>query len=671
MTMSKKQINLPGRKIAYNESPTISARTPNDVTFLIGDVRRVDVDRQKMYVDFRRGFGNGIILDISQPFSGASGFIQATPEEGSIVLVARQENDLIPIAYLPNYVYGLENRNVQVWANTVKTQNKNELFFRARKLKEGWVALGSTEGIEILLGKYLKMDDRGGNSFVLRPEDNSIINTSLNNYMFSSGIWRNAGIVRRNSLSPIEIDDIPNAFKDVKVNGRDSYVIRPQNSDSVSDPYLVEYLLEVGDRDFNVKPINDVNFSSNKTIRKPVAIFSLGNFIGNNPEDNTYGRVLRPVLFTDPDDNIGNFSLEPVSGDGLDSYASAITLYKPNSTSPSMGTYIGVDKEGHFFNFLPSATGGGLGKGRSMSILARGSKKEVWGQDSRYANSWDLDTIGGVRWNIGTHNERDGNPYSNRSIDIRTSKSVFFMYGSELSPDIYDFDKKDQKLDSTRKYYKIEKIGGNERVEVESTRETIVKGSDKLAIKGARVEKITGASTLNIGSGYNIIVGDAFTEKVTKEKNESFGNRKTYVNSGSSELIIKSLNGNITEEITKVGNKTIKIKNGNIEETIIFGSRKFKTNSGNFTASTGSGDISFATKSGNVGFKTGTGKATLDAKLNINIKTSKSSTVTVSGGSINLKGRIGNSGGIITTRTHLDYVTGAPLRGSTTIRASA
>jgi hypothetical protein len=667
----KPPINLPGRKIAPNEQPTPSARNPEDITFLIGNVKSVDVDRQKMYVDFKRGYGTGIILDISQPFSGNKSFIQATPEVESLVLVGHQMGEYFPIAYLPNYAFGLENRNVKIWDDTIKTQNKNELFFRVKKLKEGWIALGSKEGIEMTLGTQFKLDDSTGNSFVLRPDDNSIISTSVNNYVFSGGIWRSAGIVRRNSISHIELDDIPNAYKDGRVNGKDSFVIRPQGSDDVSDPYLVEYLLEVEDRDFNTRPANDVNFSSNSTIRKPVAIFSLGNFVGNNPTDGNYGRVLRPVLFTDPDDRTGNFAFEPVSGDGLDTYASAITLFKPNRTSPSLGAYIGVDKEGHFYQYLPAATGGGLGKGRSMSILARGSKKEVWGQDSRYANSWDLSTVGGIRWEIGAHNERDGNPYSNRSIDIRTSKSVFFMYGSELSPDLYDFDKKDQKLESVRKYYKIEKVGGNERIEVESTRETIISGSDKLAVKGARVEKVTGASTINIGSGYNVIVGDAFTEKVTKEKNESFGNRKTFINTGSSELVIKSLRGDIKEEITKVGNKVLKLNTGNIEETIkISGSRKFKTTSGNFTAETKSGNITFTTSAGNVGLKTKTGKATIDAKLNIGLTTSKASSVNISGGAINLKGRTGGSGGVITSKTHLDYITGAPLKGSTTVKAT-
>lgn len=670
MISPKRQVNLPGRKLSPTERPSFSDRAVND-TFLVGDIKEVDIDKQKIRVDFRNNMGVGIYLTLSQPFFGTRSFIQATPEIGSLVLVAHQGNDYYPIAYLPNYAYGLENKNVNVWSDDIKTQSKNELFFRARKLKEGWISLASTDGIEMLLGEKFKVDDSGGNSLVIRPDDNAIISTSINNYVFSSGIWRNAGIVRRNSISPIDLDDIPNTFKDTRINGRDSYVIRPQNSDEASDPHLIEYLLEVDDKDFNVKPVNDVNFSSNKTVRKPVAIFSLGNFIGNNPNDGNYGRVLRPVMFTDPDDMSGSFSLDPVSGDGVDTYASAISIFKPSKGSPSLGTYIGVDKEGHLYHYIQAATGGGLGKGRSMSTLARGSLKEVWGKDSRYANSWDLSTDGGIRWNIGKHNERDGNPYSSRSIDIRSSRSVFFMYGSQQSPDIYDFGNNKKKLDNIRKYFKIEKVGGNERKEVASTRETIIGGSDKLSIKGARLERVSGANTINVGSGYNIIVGDVFTEKVAKEKNESFGNRKTSIVKGSSELVIESPYGDISERITKAGSRTIDIGVGSIKEKIrISGNKTFETNSGNISYKTNVGNINHRTSSGNIGLITKSGQVALEALLNINIKTSKASNVNISGGAINLKGRIGGSGGVITSRTHLDYITGAPLRGSSTVKAT-
>jgi hypothetical protein len=255
-------------------------------------------------------------------------------------------------------------------------------------------------------------------------------------------------------------------------------------------------------------------------------------------------------------------------------------------------------------------------------------------------------------------------------MDIRTSKSVFFMYGSNLSPIIYDFDKKDTEITNTRKYYKIEKVDGYERKEVAGTRESIIGGSEKLAIKGARVERISGSCTVSIGSGYNVVVGDAFTEKVTKEKNESFGNRKTIINSGNSELKISALRGDIIEEITKLGNKRLTIRTGNIEETITAGSRTFSTRAGNFTASTISGNMALSTRSGQVSLKTNVGNATIQATSNINIRTTQVGNVSVSGGAINLTGRTGNIGGVVTSKTHLDYITGAPLRGSTSVKAT-
>lgn len=668
--MNKSYVNLPGRKIVGGERPTLSARTHEDITFLIGDVVKVDVDRQKMIVNLRRGFGTGLVVNITQPFAGTSSFIQATPEEGSIVLLAKQENDLIPIAYLPNYSFGLENRNVKVYPDTIKTQNKNELFFRLRKLEQGWISLGSKEGIELLLSDEFVLDDRIGNSFVLRPLDNSFIFTSNNNYVFSSGIWRNAGIVRRNSVNPSELSELTNAFKDVEIKGKSSYILRPLNSNESTDPYLTEYLLEVEDRDFGIKPINDVNFTSNKSIRKPIAIFALGNFVGNDHNSTTYGKVLKPVLFTDPDDIEGNFSLEPISPEEIDTHAAAIVFYKPDRINKELGAFIGIDKEGHLYQYLPSTTGGGLGKGRSMSILARGSKKEIWGHDNRYACSWDLVTTGGIKWIIGAHNERDNNPYSNKSVDIRTSKSVFFIFGSELSPDIYDFDEKDKKIENTRKYYKIEKIGGYERKEVEGTSEEIIDGSNKIHIKGAKVEKINSSSTLQIGNGYNIIVGDAFTEKVIKEKNESFGNRKTIIVSGNSELLINSAKGDIIEKINNIGSKKVIINTGSIEEEIRIGNRNTKINSGNYNVSTNSGNISIETKMGHNNFRTKNGSLTLSSTMDISIKTTKVANVNIEGGVIALKGR-GISGGVVTDKTHLDYITGAPLRGSSSVTATS
>jgi hypothetical protein len=665
------QARLPGRQIAPGERPTLSARQRDDLTFLVGSVISVDEEKLVVAVELFDNLGVLQNVSIAQPFAGTSSFIMGMPEEGSLVVIGFEGNNKSYIvSYLPNYSNGLENRNVKKWPDSVFTQDQNEFFYRVKKLLRGQIALGSSSGIELFLGDYFQLDDRIGNRLVLRSDEGAIINTACNNSFFSSGVWLNTGLIKRNSIDFSDIEDIPHVYRENYLNGRYGYVLRPGGSDSAVDPYYTEYLLEVEDKSYKDQPENDMNGDSNRTVRKPIAIFGMGNLVGNNPASNSYGRILRPVLFNDADDDIGDFSLDPVPSGDIDTYGTAIALFKPERSNSETGTFFGFDKEGHVYQYIPASTGGGLGKGRSMSILARGSKKEVWGMDSRYGSSWELRNLGGIVWNIGAHNERTGNPYSNRSIDVRTSSSVFYMYGSQVKPEVKDFDKSSEDVSNPRDYFKVEKVGGKERHETDSNRETIVRGLDKIRIEGARVEQIVGANTTSIGSNMNIIVGDAFTEKVSKEKQETFGNRTTTITSGSSKLIVQSIQGNITEEITKVGSKTVKVKVGNISDQVITGNRTIRVRAGNIEAQTNAGNLSLKTRSGNISLQTRLGSAEMKCTLNMTLRTNPVSNVDVQGGSINLKGKTRILGGVITTKTHKDYITGAPLVGSKSVNAT-
>jgi hypothetical protein len=332
--------------------------------------------------------------------------------------------------------------------------------------------------------------------------------------------------------------------------------------------------------------------------------------------------------------------------------------------------FLGLDKEGHFYQYIPAATGGGLGGGRAMSIVARGSKKEIWEADTRYANSWDLKTTGGVLWNIGSYDEKDGNPYSNRSMDVRTSSSVFYMYGASLPDTLKDFDKADTYVKDLRNYFKIEKISGKERHEVQHGRETIIGSYDKIRVNGARVEKIMGAHTLSVGANMNIVVGDAFTEKVSKEKQEAFGNRKTTMTQGSSELTIKAIQGDIKETITMQGGRFTSVKLGNIQETVKIGNRTTSITTGSHSVQTKLGDLKMNTKSGQVAMQTKTGSVGVKASLNIDIKTMVASNVNLTGGTLNIKGKTSATTGIVTGKTHQDYITGSYLGKSQTVTAT-
>jgi hypothetical protein len=666
-----KPIMLPGRQIAPGEQPTLSARKRTDLTFVVGEVESVDVEKLCLTVKLRNNLGTKQNISISQPFAGTASFILGVPEIGTLILFGQQDGNFYPLTYLPNYTHGLENRNIKKWPDDIKTIDQNEFFFRVKKLLAGEVALGSSKGIELFLGDKFVLDDRFGNKFMLKSDENSIISTACNNSIFSSGVWLNSGIIKRNSASISDPIATPNIFMEPLPRGMRSYVLRPGGPDPKTDPYYTEYLLEVEDKGFSQQPENDMNGDSNRTVRNPIGIFSMGNFVGNNPSlTGSYGRILRPVLFNDVDDTVGDFLLEPVAGGDIDTHGIAISWFKPERTNPQIGAFFGVDKEGHFYQHIPSATGGGLGKGRSMSILARGSKKEIWGNDSRYSNSWDLRTTGGVVWNIGVHDEKNGNPYANRSMDVRTGSSVFYMYGKGIDPAIKDFDKSDTDVKDPKSYFKVEKIDGKERHETYGTRETIVKGSDKIFIDGARTERVLGASTVSIKGQHNLIVGDVFTENVTKEKRESFGNRKTTITSGSTELTVKSIQGDIKEEITKKGGKFVKVKLGDIQDDIAVGNRTIKIKKGGFSLSTMSGDMLMRSKQGQVTLSTKLGKVEVGASLSVDITTKPMSNVNINGGAINLKGKTRVLGGVITSKTHRDFITGAYLVGSKTVSAS-
>ena len=664
-------LKLPGAQRSPGQLPTLSSRRHENLNFAIGEVQEVDVERQKMYIKLSHGYSGIREVDISQAYAGTSSFISATPQRRSKILLASTDYGLVPISYLPNYDFGFENKIIDVTPKDVKNDSLNTLLYRMRKLKEGEVALSSSEGIEIFLGDKFKLEDSFGNSIELRPEINSIFNISGNTYNYNSGIWQRSGIVRRNFIDNNKIDEYDNVFKEPLSGGDFGFVLRPFNSDTPSDPYLTEYLIEVEDTGYNSSPEDDVISRSNDKSKRPISIFSMGNLIGNNPEIDNYGKVLKPVLFTDPDDEFGSFLLEQVDPNYYDSHAMAITLFKPDRLNPELGAFFGIDKEGHMYQYLPSSTGGGLGRGRSMSIVARGNKKEIWGKDTKAGNSWDLITEGGLKWVVGEHNDLNENPQKGLSIDIKTEGTSLFKYGSTSKLNLKSFKSPLRNLSNIVDYSKIEIVEGKERKEVSSTREVIVRNADRLKVEGAKEEEIVGAVDIKGMADYNLCVGENYNIYVIKEKKEVLGSRDTTLTQGGSKLEIKSLKGgNIEENIVTPGSKKTTINAGNIEEDIKAGNRTYKSKAGNYSVELVAGNMSFSTKTGQVGIKTSAGKVTIGATLGVDIKAQPAGEINLRGGSINLRGAPGLMGGVITDKTHFDYITGAPLKGSNSVKAS-
>jgi hypothetical protein len=145
---------------------------------------------------------------------------------------------------------------------------------------------------------------------------------------------------------------------------------------------------------------------------------------------------------------------------------------------------------------------------------------------------------------------------------------------------------------------------------------------------------------------------------VVKEMQGNFGLRKEKVLKGQ-ELTIAL--GNKTETLLKGSKKTTLIA-GNVEETIVAGSRKTNILAGQYNVNV---------KAGNVDIGTLAGQAKLSGKIGVTLQSLVKADVKalkVKLGSLPLKG--GVVVGIGGIPSHFDYVTGIPLKGSSTVSAS-
>jgi len=674
MSFHTEALKLTGRRVSPGEKPSLGMREREDMIFQVGTIEQVNVEKQTLIIKLHDNRGTSYNIPITQPYSGVGSFISSMPEEGSTVILAVQRNLVAPIAYIPRFSAGLEPSYIKRWPDNIDYSGKNDFFYRLKPLRPGEVSLGSSGGTEFFLGDDAYLEDGLGDKIFMRSSDQSIISTSLNNYIFSSGVWINAGTIQRNSLGISNLGEGHYGNKETLKDGRVVFNLRPGEV-GFSDDHYTEYTIEVEDQASGEISFNDVNNVKNTSNRNPVAIFSLGNFAGNNPNKrNTYGKLLGVSLFKDGFAKDGNFDLVSLTGGNPEKYGMAITLYKPQTRNYENGAFFGIDKEGHFYQYIPAASGGGLGGGRSMSILAKGNKKEIWGKEDNKGNSWDLVTEGGVKWVLGKHTDKDRD-IRGRSLDIRSDGMAYYRYG-QIDDMLRDFKDSKKKIVDLNPYKKIEKVGGSLREEITGSRETIIQAADRLKINGMKEVQVTGAYALNIGTNMNVSVSDSYSLKVVKQGQEAFGSRITTITNGSSELIIdpkpNPAKGDIKEIIKSIsGNRSLTIqKSGNITEEIkIRGNRSFKTTTGNFSAEIKTkGNVSLKTKAGKIIFQTVAGEGQFKASTKMLLQARAG--VIVEGATISLKGAGGLSSGVITRNSHRDYITGAPLIASNTVKAT-
>jgi hypothetical protein len=617
----------------------------------LGVIKEIDYDKYEMIITWQNQVGTRTTIPISFPYAGPAGCLGMVPEIGAVGIFGffdegKGKGSPLLLSYLPSgLANGLDFNNVKTLPDSISTDEKNIIQHRFRKIMEGDMIMSSPLGGQILVNKGLELIDEMKDSIFIRGSDQSIISTALNNFIFSDGVSVRQGQIIRNGLMLYDLKG--NKIKGLNGSplsmpgGRsDNVYIVPFGEAVVYDSeYYVEHRIDVDEKGDGKLDMNDINSLDGISIRDPIVSQVLGNYVGNNKADEkTYGKILKPQIFLRPDDLVGSFNLLATNQfNGMDEPAILGLAYALHFHKN--GVFFGVDKEGHYYVNLGSSISNPIGSGRSMSLNAPGSLKEVWGPANSDNNSWDLTTKGGIRWNVGAHNQSG----EKRSIQISASSGIQIEANGA--------DDQGNAMQETYFGNAIEVVAGSKTVEVTETYD--------LLVKGMKVENIYGSSSESYQVDKTVNVTGVYSEIVVKEKQQKYGKRKTTITVGSDDLTV--LAGNIFETIATFGNKTSSITTGNSSELIIAGNKTTAITTGNYSVTVGAGNITVATAAGVV---------SIAATGSINI--TSASMVNVTAPMVNL-GAAAVGGvvvGIPGIPSHLDYLTGMPLKSSMTVKAA-
>lgn len=603
-----------------------------------GRIEDIDLDRYEMTIQWLPYIGVRDKVPISFPYAGPAGIIGMLPEKGAIGIFAfydegEGKGNPLCVGYLPAGLdTGLNFNNVKILPDSLPSSDVNEIFYKFRKLSLGDVIISSPLFSTLFLNKNVELHDAAQDSIVIKEDDQSIIATSLNNFIFADGVSVNMGTAIRNGLSLYD-----KAGKKLANNGSlsdsGSIFITSDGGDITYDTqFYTEYRIDVDEYGDGKLDLNDINSSSPLSTKNPIVSFALGNYIGANKfNPDQYGLNLKVHLFKSKNDKKGGFGLERAGTyNGVDEPSTIGLAYALHFLKTDC--LLGIDKEGHYYMNLPASKVNPLGAGRSMSILAQGNLKEIWGASAEDANSWDLSTNGGVIWDLGAHSPSR----KSRSFEMTTSRGIYLNI-------------KGQDDDG---YARREDIIGDTLTTVSGTHAT--EASElALNINGLKIEYIGGSSDESVQSDKTVNVFGVYKETVVKEKQCQFGKRKVTITTGNDELEV--MKGNIKESITTFGKRIIEITSGGIEETLRSGTYKTTVNLGSYKINVGSGSIEIKSSLGTITMSGTSIDIKATALVNINAPLVKVGKGALVGGVVS---------GLPGKPNHNDYVVGVPLKGS-------
>lgn len=621
-------------------SKMVGHHGPNRFALRIGEIKRIDYETMLCDIAWLQGrVPPSKEVPLTSAYWSRRGFLGAIPEEGSIVIcgftAAHEDRGVSPyiLAFLPNGFktalgfdpFGFAERDseeIDVPLDTLQKEMQGvygPTRHKMRKLYPGDVYGASDKGAEFLLDRDAHLFSSGGQEIWMRTEDMSLITTTLDDYHTTAATRRRTGRVTRSALtlpSDLTLRE-GTALFDLMV---DAGLVYPDGELAPDINGLPTITLESGERLGLItenlgNPLNpDVRVYTEDRVEvqefsdqrlpypdhygfdadqigdvphwNPFIEKVSGTVVGNDPYSvsgrSTYGKLLKPVLFNDPNASTGNPRMEPVANSEASSEKSLVAAYLYRMRRPDgLGElFVSHDKEGHIFMSVPASTSkkSNLGAGRSLEADFKGSVKMVVGANKNDTASLDVIAKGGTKWSLGSL------AANGRSIDLRATGGLGLKLGSDT--DGYSLNTEmtgsvgiavEGSIGIAASGDSLEEINGLKSSSAEAMETNVGTGNQTTTVMSNQNNTIRGEVVTNIGEGRTTTLADGDEDLTLLQGSRltTFGApAKDEIEFNSSGTMVRKANGPLscTWESSSSGSYEFRASTGSYSVTMGLGS---------------------------------------------------------------------------------------------------
>lgn len=675
---------------------------PTRFALRIGEIQRVDYETMLCDIYWLQGkTPPAREVPLTAAYWSKRGFLGSMPEAGSIVIcgfsAAHEDKGVQPyiLTFLPNGFktalgfdpFGFAERDSDEISAPLETlQRELEGIYgpvrhKMRKLYPGDIYGASDSGAEFILDRDARFLNSGGSEIWLRSDDMSLITTTLDAYHSTAATRSRTGRVTRSALTIPEdltfsadmaifeyLVDAGIIYPDGEllpdVNGLPAITLESGErlalvTENLGDPLDPDVRVYTEDRtevqEFSDQRLPfpdhygfDADQIGDEPHWNPFIERVSGTVVGNDPYSvggrSNYGKLLKPVLFTDPNATSGDPRLEPVPNSSGESEKALVAahLYRMRRPDGLGELFVAHDKEGHVFLSIPASTSkkSNLGAGRSLEAEFKGSIKMTIGANKNDTSSLDISARGGAKWSLGTLSS-DG-----RSLDLNAAGGLGVKAGSdrdgfslnaEMSGSVGMAVEGSIGIATTGD--SIEEVNGQKRVSAEGLEQSVGTGDMNTTVMSAQNNTIRGDVTTNIGEGRSTTIVGGSEELVILK-----GDRKTTFGAPATDSIKFLSSG--THKVSATGPLTCSW------ESTTSGNFSFQASAGSYSVTMGLGSIAMSGASVDV-----------DAATSINIRAPR---IAITG-----KVTLGTAtavnaavGGVPGPSPYIDPFTGNPVTGN-------